>query len=276
MNPLKVKSSVQIEMNGMRKENLAAMGRGTRQGEVSEVKKSVAKKGNSVKLTEGAPSVSLRRRQKRRRAGRVENGMGSAVSKQGMSGAFPWEAKATTYFPGVRQCRVLATRTNRKLVWTWPRFGSLASGGSRMKYLKGESKRPEHSSRVRASLVGSAGVSMGSGLKQRSDRGTDTVAKAVRNEAKRALMRELCGMAGRLSKPGEQKQGRSGAKKKRDVDVLYEGKGKGRVLVRKLRKGRKKQLAQTRADGVTRRLRSVSDVTSEVHNGCSGKKMRRR
>lgn len=249
MNPLKVKSSVQIEMNGVRKESLAVMGR---QGEVSEVKKSVGKKG-----TNGIEPFSLRRRQKRRRAGRIENGMGSVGSKQGRSGDFP----------GVRQCRVLATRTNRKLVWTWP---------SKMKYVKGENRKtPElrgeaegmNSSRVRASLVGSAGVSMGSGLKQRSDRGTDSVAKVVRKEAKRALMRELCGMAGK---------GRSGAKKKRDVDVLYEGKGKGRVLVRKLRKGRKKQLAQTRADGVTRRLRSVSDVTSEVHNGCSGKKMRRR
>lgn len=243
MNPLKVKSSVQIEMNGVRKDSLAVMGR---QGEVSEVKKSVAKKG-----TNGREPLSLRRRQKRRRAGRIENGMGSVGSKEGMSGDFP----------GVRQCRVLATRTNRKLVWTWP---------SKMKYVKGESRKtPEwsNSSRVRASLVGSAGVSMGSGLKQRSDRGTDSVAKVVRKEAKRALMRELCGMAGK---------GRSGAKKKRDVDVLYEGKGKGRVLVRKLRKGRKKQLGQTRADGVTRRLRSVSDVTSEVHNGCSGKKMRRR
>lgn len=213
-------------------------------------------------------SVRVRRRQKRRRAGRIVN-------------------KLTTK-AGIRRCRVVATRTNRKLVWTWPKR-EWSSGANGANGANGGNSG-KGGKIVRSTLVGSAGASLGGVSKQRSDRGTDSVANLVRQEAKYGLLREMLMLRESNSKvrdgagkrPTYKREVRVGAGKRPaykrariDVDVLYEGKGKGRVLVRKMRKGRKKRMKKY-MNGTIRRLRSVSDRTSEVHNGCSGKKRRRR
>lgn len=147
-------------------------------------------------------------------------------------------------------CLVSSEATNTTVVRTWKKSKGVRRGKKRgRKERESGVAQPEAKGGavIRQNVVKSAG---NRGYKSVRHRGTDYAARKVVGRA-----RKLCKRARKRERPGKDRRG---------VHLRREGTGKGS-------KARRKRVKEHK-----RKLMSVSDRTREAHNGCKGKKARRR
>ena len=188
----------------------------------------------------------------------------------------------------VRWCRVRSERTNTKVVRSWNPENRSRKGGEakrsdvgknktqQVKELSREKKRPKAKQKV----VERKGSEKPAGQGKKNGKGVRRKEKVAKEETRTKVTRKtMVKTAGSRGYKGIRHRGTDYAAKKLRGRVLEKGKsrqGLEGIHIRREGKGKGGKARKQRLVKTGRNVRSRSDTTREAHNGCKGKKARRR